>query len=80
LLGYENYLKQHSWSNFIDFSLSQEILQLFYSITMAMSMDGGILIGLARPYILLLETKQSGKYKTYQMNLLVTNDLSNIPF
>jgi hypothetical protein len=47
---------------------------------MAMWMDGGILIGLARPYILLLETKQSGKYKTYQMNLLVTNDLSNIPF
>jgi hypothetical protein len=47
---------------------------------MAMSMDGGILIGLARPYILLLETKQSGKYKTYQMNLLVTNDLSNLPF
>jgi hypothetical protein len=47
---------------------------------MAMSMDGGILIGLARPYILLLETKQSGKYKTYQTNHLVTNDLSNLPF
>ncbi|CAJ2645500.1 unnamed protein product [Trifolium pratense] len=45
---------------------------------MPMWMDGGILIGVARPYILLLETKQSGKYMTYQMNLLVTNGLSNI--
>ncbi|GAU15746.1 hypothetical protein TSUD_235610 [Trifolium subterraneum] len=46
---------------------------------MPMWMDGVILIGVARPYILLLEIKQSGKYKTYQMNFLVTNDLIDLP-
>ncbi|XP_045810828.1 uncharacterized protein LOC123905256 [Trifolium pratense] len=37
--------------------------ELVISITMPMWMDGGILIGVARPYILLLETKQSGHIK-----------------
>ena len=49
---------------FIYFSFFKKTSQLFYSIMMAMWMDGGILTGVARPYILLLGIKQSGKHGT----------------
>ena len=54
---------------FIYFSFFKKTSQLFYSIMMAMWMDGGILTGVARPYTLLLGIKQSGKYETCHPNV-----------
>lgn len=47
-----------------EFSFFQRILQSFYSIMMEKWMDGWILSGVARPYILLLRTKQNGRLTT----------------
>lgn len=52
-------------------SFFQRILRLFFSITMEIWINGGILSGLLKPYILLHRTRLNGSYLSFSLSILL---------